>query len=252
MPTPNAKQASPSSTIQLTTQSTPTLPTAWFPASQTTTHSIFTFTGFPSTTTTTSTRYPSTYPIVSRFPVRVTQSGVVYISTATITLNPVTNRPTSSAVSHSKEDGSNKGAIAGGVIGALAVVIAVILTFLWFRRRSPAHWRNKANTRGWRNLGGALVGGGGKEAPILPATTNDVIKEGKSAVPDFTQHTPAAAEDPFKDPVESPPPALYIREHRQPVQNPFADPQLPESPTSPRPTHKRGTSSVNPLLGPKA
>lgn len=200
---------------------------------------------------------------VSRYPVRVTSNGVVYISTATITYSrtyrpSVTGLPvnTSGTSSTSSEGGTNRGAIAGGVIGGCAVIIAIIATLLWFRRRSPGHW--KAKSRGWKNLGGAAGAGSGKP-PLLP-TTNTSQPDFGNAEPKFPefQRAPSVTdmqkENPFKDPVESPPPALYIREHRQPVHDPFADPPAsPGSPTSPnRPAHHRATSSVNPLLPPNA
>ncbi|RXW14300.1 hypothetical protein EST38_g11547 [Candolleomyces aberdarensis] len=199
------------------------------------------------TTTGNITGFTATYPIVSRYPVRVTQSGVVYISTATITLTPTTRTP---VVQAKEESGTNKGAIAGGVVGALAVLLAIIATLLWFRRRSPAYWKSKTG-RGWRNMG--------DKPPLLPTNSSQAnfsATDDKPKVPEFQRPpgrslTNLRTEDPFKDPVahevEAPPPALYIREHRQPTHDPFADPL--ESPTSPaRPTHKRGTSSVNPLL----
>jgi hypothetical protein len=138
------------------------------------------------------------------------------------------------------------------------VIIAVIATMLWFRRRSPAHW--KAKTRGWRNIGGAAGTGSGKP-PLLPTTNESQPDFGNAEpkFPEFKRPTPAHSvtdlqkENPFKDPVEVPPPALYIREHRQPVHDPFADPPAsPSSPTGPaRPSHHRATSSVNPLLTPR-
>ncbi|KAJ2918579.1 hypothetical protein MD484_g1894, partial [Candolleomyces efflorescens] len=195
------------------------------------------------------TGFTAGYPIVSRYPVRVTQSGVVYISTATITLTPATSISLP-RVSVQPESGTNKGAIAGGVVGALAVLIAIAATLLWFRRRSPGYWKSRTG-RGWKSMG--------DKPPLLPSNSsqaNFAATDDKPKVPEFQRPSGRSAtdlqqEDPFKDPVnrgvEAPLPALYIREHRQPVHDPFADPA--ESPTSPaRPTHKRGTSSVNPLL----
>ncbi|KAF5326476.1 hypothetical protein D9611_000212 [Ephemerocybe angulata] len=195
-------------------------------------------------TTTGITSFTSPGWTVTRWPVKVTSNGITYITTTTATLFASTARPNTLGTNPEKKSGSNRGAIAGGVIGACAVIIAVVATILWFRRRSPAHW--KAKNRGWRNIGA------GSKPPLLPTSsqTNFHTAEDKQRPAEFEepQHSVADLQNPFNDPVSSPPPALYIREHRQPVHDPFADP-APESPTSPtRPAHKRGASSVNPLL----
>lgn len=187
---------------------------------------------------------------VSRFPVQVTSSGVVFITTSTITLIPGTGRPTAPVIVQQNTNtpaqsgsSSNKGAIAGGVIGALAVIIAIVATLLWFRRRSPAHWKAKAGS--WKPMG--------PKPPILPTDSQHDFNRGedKPRLPEGFPAQPTTDEthrdNPFRDPVDAPLPALFIREHRQPVQDPFASSL--ESPTSPtRPTHRKAAPSGNPLL----
>lgn len=169
-------------------------------------------------------------PIVSRFIATYTRSGQVILSTATVTLLPVVPTSTSRRVStpfapsvtqtaEGQSGSSNKGAIAGGVLGGLAVVVAAFAAFVWFRRRSPKHWRNRTAGR-WQTLDNKDAGGGGARSIYV-------------GEPVYWTHGDTKQSDP------NPLPPLYIRD-RQQVVDPFVD--TPASPTSPRP-HVRSSST---------
>ncbi|KAF9446391.1 hypothetical protein P691DRAFT_803992 [Macrolepiota fuliginosa MF-IS2] len=181
-------------------------------------------------TTSTISPFPPDVPIVSSFVVTYTHSGQISLSTATVTLVPTSlstfrsvPAPFAATATPTAEDldsSRNKGAIAGGVLGALAVVLAAFAAFIWFRRRSPKHWRNRTAGR-WQNLDNKDASGAGAPPVYVGAPVHRTRGD-------------------VKQPNPNPLPPLYIRD-RQPAADLFAD--VPGSPTSPRLHMKSGSTS---------
>ncbi|KAJ3562555.1 hypothetical protein NP233_g9494 [Leucocoprinus birnbaumii] len=172
---------------------------------------------------------------VSTFLDTSTVSGQPFIETRTITLNPtltVTDGlpmpviPTS--VTSSNPDGngqssSNKGAIAGGVLGGLAILVAAFAAFVWFRRRSPKHWRNRTAGR-WQSFD--YKNGDGSHA-------HHAIYVGQPV--NRAQLDDSKTNDP------NPLPPLYIRD-RQSAPDQFGD--APGAPSSPQSHARSGSMSA--------
>ncbi|KAJ3576768.1 hypothetical protein NP233_g229 [Leucocoprinus birnbaumii] len=97
--------------------------------------------------------------IASTFLATFTGEGTSII-TETLTFNPTFNLPPpdvptpviptavtpSTQTDNNHQNMTNAGAIVGGVFGAL-VVLAAAFAFVWFRRRSSKHGRNRATGR---------------------------------------------------------------------------------------------------------
>ncbi|KAF5354708.1 hypothetical protein D9756_005217 [Leucocoprinus leucothites] len=176
---------------------------------------------------------PDPSPIVSTFLQTFTFSGQTSVATQTVTINPTLSLPhgfpTSfiPTITQSTDEGhssSNKGAIAGGVLGALAVIVAAFAAFVWFRRRSPKHWRNRASGR-WQSFKF-------DNKNIGDAHPQRSLYLGEPAHTTQGDHKP---DDP------NPLPPLYIRD-RQSAASPFID--VPGSPALPQ-SHARGGSISN-------
>jgi len=181
-------------------------------------------------TTSTVSPFPPDVPIISSFTVTYIHSGQTSLSMATVTLVPAPTStlrrvstpfaPTPTPSTEDLDSSKNKGAIAGGVLGALAVVLAAFAAFIWFKRRSPKHWRNRAAGR-WQTLDNKNAGGAGAPPVYVGAPVHKSPGDVKQSDP-------------------NPLPPLYIRD-RQPAADPFAD--VSGSPTSPHRSHMRSGST---------
>jgi hypothetical protein len=162
-----------------------------------------------------------TAPVASTFVLTKVQSGHTSFSTITVTLNPelMTAVPhrvptphlpnvTQPAEEHSS---NNKGAIAGGVLGTSAVIVAAFTVFIWLRRRSPKHWRNRTVGR-WQSFDNKNTGSAGAGSIYVGEPVYRARSDIKQVDPD-------------------PLPPLHIKD-RQPAVDPFVND--PGSPTSPR------------------
>jgi hypothetical protein len=108
------------------------------------------------------------------------------------------------------------------VIGGLAVIVAAFCAFVWFRRRSSKHWRNRAAGR-WQSFDSKDAGGPHARSIYVGEPVNRAHGDTKQADPE-------------------PLPPLYIRDRHSTAGAPFGD--VPGSPTSPRNHSRVGSIST--------